>query len=920
MIRIQTLWLRMKNLFSHKKFAQELNKEIRFHLDQQIAENIAAGMSPGEARLAAIKSFGNDTLVKEDAWESWGWTWLEQIAQDVRFALRQLKKTSGFTTTAVLTLALGIGANAAIFTLVNALLMKSLPVTDPKMLIRIGDNSDCCVNSGVTENGDYALFSTDIYQRLKKNLPEFEDLAAMQAGFGFRPVTVRRDGTQESPRSAMGEFVSGNYFRTFGLRPQSGRLIAAPDDVEGAALITVMSYDAWKRNYAADPSVIGSTFWVNTKAVTLVGIAPAGFYGDRLSATPPDFYLPIEAMPVLASAPYVHKPEFAWLYMIGRLKPGTQLASLQAKISTMVKEAWLETKLSTSEENKKILEKTHVILTPGGAGIQDLQEQYTASLHLLMGVSGLVLLIACANIANLLLVRGIRRKAEMSVRTALGAARGRIVRQLLTESVVLAWFGGLTGLAVAYVGTKMLLKLAFPTLQNMPIQATPSAAVLAFAIGLSVVTGVLFGLAPAWIAARTEPADALRTGARTTIRGASLLQRGLVILQAALSLVLLVGAGLFSLSLNKLENTNLKLDSKNRYIVHIDPQAAGYTQLQLEALYRTIEQGFHGLPGVKNVGLSSYTPMEDNNWSNAVQIQGQPYGDSGASVVRVTSEYFDSVGTRVLMGRGIGIQDSSTAPAVAVVNETFVKDFFPTGTNPIGRRFGAPGPETSGDFEIVGVVEDTVYTAARWKDHRMYFLPMMQRAASVKHPIEEDNSLYAGAISVETQWPMNNMEQEARKTLGEINPNLAVVKFQSFDRQIADRFNDDRMLARLTALFANLALLLAAIGLYGVTAYNVVRRTTEIGIRMALGAQRSTVTAMILRGALAQTAIGLAIGLPVAFLSVRLVQSQLYEVKQIDAAILLTATVALAAASFLAGLVPARRAAGTDPARTLRAD
>jgi ABC-type antimicrobial peptide transport system permease subunit len=272
------------------------------------------------------------------------------------------------------------------------------------------------------------------------------------------------------------------------------------------------------------------------------------------------------------------------------------------------------------------------------------------------------------------------------------------------------------------------------------------------------------------------------------------------------------------------------------------------------------------------------------------------------------------------MGRGIGIQDSSAAPAVAVVNETFVRDFFPAGTDPIGHRFGAPGPESSGDFEIVGVVEDTVYTAARWKDHRMYFLPILQRAASAKNPIEEDNSLYAGAISVETQWPRNDMEHEARKALSEINPNLAVVKFQSFDNQIADRFNDDRMLARLTALFASLALLLAAIGLYGVTAYNVVRRTTEIGIRMALGAQRSTVTIMILRSALTQTAIGLATGLPVAFLCVRLVQSQLYEVKQLNSTILLTAIVALVAASSLAGLVPARRAAGTDPARTLRAD
>jgi macrolide transport system ATP-binding/permease protein len=920
MMWIQRIWLRLQALFSRARFTKELDSEIRFHLDAQIAENFAAGMNPEEARRAAMRTFGNGTLMKEEAWETWGWVWLEQITQDVRYALRQLRKTPGFTATAVLTLALGIGANAAIFTLVDAVLMKNLPVTDPKTLVRIGDNSDCCVNSGASDTGDYALFSTEIYERLKKNVPEFEELAAMQAGFGFRPVVVRRDGTQESPRSVMGEFVSGNYFRTFGLRPEAGRLISDGDDVKGAPLVAVMSYNTWKNAYGADTSVVGSTFWVNTKAVTVVGITTAGFYGDRLSTTPPDFYLPIEAMPVIADAPYVHQPAFAWLYFIGRVKPGTQMGPLQAKISAMVKQAWGETSAFSSEQDKKLLEKAHVVLTPGGGGIQDLREQYTVSLRLLMGVSGLVLLIACANIANLLLVRGMSRKAEISMRTALGAARGRIVRQLLTESVVLATLGGLAGLAVAYAGTQMLLKLAFPGAQSVPISASPSISVLAFACGLSLLTGILFGLAPAWIAAQTEPVDALRTGARTTAMGASLLQRGLVVLQASLSLVLLVTAGLFSECLNKLQNTNLKLDAKNRYIVHIDPQAAGYKQAQLEALYRTMEQRFHALPGVRNVGLSSYTPMEDNNWSNGVQVQGLAYTDRGASIVRVTPEYFDSVGTHVIMGRGVGVQDSSTAPAVAVVNETFVKDFFPTGTNPIGRRFGSPGPESSGDFEIIGVVEDTVYTTARWKDHRMYFLPMMQRSPSAKDPIEEDNSLYAGALTLDTQWPMNNMEEEARRTLTEINPNLAVVKFQTFDEQIADRFNDDRMLARLTALFGGLALLLATIGLYGVTAYTVARRTAEIGIRMALGAQRAAVTVMVMRSALSQTIIGLAIGVPAALLCARFVQTQLYEVKGVNVTVLVTCILALAVASLLAGLIPARRAATTDPARTLRAD
>jgi predicted permease len=333
--------------------------------------------------------------------------------QDVRYALRQLRKTPGFTFVAVVTLALGIGANAAIFTLVNAVLMRNLPVADPKTLVRIGDNSDCCVNSGTHDGGDYTLFPTQTYLSLKKNVPEFEELAAMQAGFGYRPIIVRRDGVRDGARSANGEFVSGNYFRTFGLQPQAGRLFSDSDDVAGAPMVAVMSYAAWQRDYQGSASVAGSTFWVNTKPVTVVGIAPRGFYGDRLSSNPPDFYLPIESMPVLAEALYVNDPNVQWLYLVGRMKPGISTIQLQQKISALVKQSFAETKMFSAGPGKAQLAKVHVVLTPGGGGIQDIQEQYASNLHLLMAISGLVLLIACANIANLLLARGMGRKAEI---------------------------------------------------------------------------------------------------------------------------------------------------------------------------------------------------------------------------------------------------------------------------------------------------------------------------------------------------------------------------------------------------------------------------------------------------------------------------------------------------------------------------
>lgn len=844
---------------------------------------------------------------------------MTSLLQDVRYSLRQLRKTPAFTTTVLLTIALGIGANAAIFTLVNSVLLQNLPVADPATLVHIGDGTDCCVNGVARKDGNYSLFPTETYQYLKKNLPEFEELAAMQAGYAWRPLTVRRNGERNLAQSVMGEFVSGNYFRAFGLRPAAGRLFADSDDVQGAPMTAVMSYRTWQNTWHGDPSVVGSTFWINTRPVIIVGVAPRGFFGDRVTSTPPEFYLPMATMDVLANTPFIRDPGRSWLYLIGRVKPGTAVAPLQQKVNALVRQEFSTLKDFKGPEGEKLLPKAHATLTPGGAGIQALQENYASHLRLLMWIAGLVLLIACANIANLLLVRGMNRRMEMSVRTALGAQRLRIVRQLLTESIVLALLGGVAGLAIAYLGTRMLIALAFPGATSVTLDASPSLPIIGFAFALSLVTGVLFGVAPAWIAAKAEPADALRSGSRTTSGGASMLQRSLVVLQAALSVVLLVGAGLFAQSLGKLENTDMKLDATNRYIVHINPQAAGYTPAQVEALYRTIEENFHAIPGVVKVGISTYTPMEGDNWSTGMQVQGQPDPHKNASFVKGNAEYFDSVGTRVVMGRGFGPQDTSTSPAVIVVNQSFVKTFF-NGANPLGHRIGEAGPASSGDFEIVGVVEDTAYTSVRWKDHSMFFFPMVQREPSDKNPIEKDISLYAGSIVLQTDRPMNDIEALTRRTLAAINPNLTVVRFQTFYNQISDRFNEERLIARLTSLFGALALLLAAIGLYGVTSYGVVRRTNEIGIRMALGAERTNVVAMILRGAVVETAIGLAIGIPVAYLSVRFVKSQLYEIATAGAGVLALAIGTLAIAALIAGIIPARRAASINPIDALRTE
>ena len=845
------------------------------------------------------------------------------LLQDVTYALRQFRKTPGFTITVLLTLALGIGANSAIFTLVNAILLHNLPVTDPKTLIRIGDKDDCCVNGGWSDDGDYSLFATDTYSMFKKSLPEFAELAAMESGYAWRPVTVRRAGPQTVAKSVMGTFVSGNYFRVFGLSPAAGRLFVDADDQKGAPITAVMSYDAWQQDYAGDPSVVGSAFYVNTKPVTIVGVAPKGFYGDRIDTNPPKYFLPMNAMDAVIGAPYFTDPDTQWAYIIGRVKPGTSVPALQAKASTLLKQTYAPLKTFTDQRAQKVLPLTHVVLTPGGGGIQSMQDGYKDHLKLLQWIAALVLLVACANIANLLLVRGMSRRAELSIRSALGAQRSRIVRQLLTESVLLSGMGGLLGLAISYLGAHALLALAFPDQHNMPVDVSPSPLVIEFAFALSLLTGVLFGLAPALMAARTQPAEALRSNARTTARGVSFLQRALVVLQAALSLVLLVAAGLFAQSLNKAENVDMKLDATNRYIAHINPQAAGYKNTEVEPLYQAIEDRFHAIPGVLKVGLATYTPMEENNWGSGVKVQGEPDLNKGASWVKGSPEYFDSVGTHVVMGRGFMPQDTLNAPPVAVVNQEFVKQFFGN-RNPIGHRFGFSGPGQAGmdgAHEIVGVVEDTTYTSVYWKNHTMYFLPLTQRAGSANDPndsLDKDQSMYAGALVIQTAYPIAGFEKIVGDTLASINPNLTIVKFETFQQQIDDRFIEERLIARLTSLFGLLALLLAAIGLYGVTAYTVVRRTPEIGIRMALGAERGRIIAMVMRGAMLQAVVGLALGAPVAMLCVRYVKSQLFEITSVNPAVMTGAIVTLAVAAAIAGIIPARRAASIDPVRALR--
>jgi len=849
---------------------------------------------------------------------------MSQLLQDIRYTLRQLLKAPEFTLTAVITLALGIGANTAIFTLVQGILMVSLPVADPAQLYRIGDTDDCCVNGGfVGDNGDFDIFSYDLFQHLKSAAPEFEQLAAVQAGQSR--WSVRRGDAL--PKSLRGEFVTGNYFITLGLGPYAGRLLSDNDDTPSSAPATVLSYQAWQGEYAGDPSIVGSTIYVQTKPFTVVGVAPPGFFGDRVSDNPPDFWFPLQLEPYIRGedSAILHHADSHWLYPLGRVKRGTNIGSLQTKLSVALRQ-WLSGRTAyTDHGGATIIPKQHVTVVPGGGGIQSMQQETGTGLKMLMILSSVVLLIACANIANLLLARATTRRAEVAVRMALGAGRRRVIRQILTESVLLSCIGGLAGLAVAYAGSHTILALAFPDSKNMPVSASPSWTVLGFAFLVSLLTGVLFGAGPAWLSSHAQPAEVLRGSTRTTRDRSSFPQKALVVFQAALSLVLLAGAILMTKSLTNLEHQDFGIATENRYVLHFDPAGAGYDVDRLPALNREIENRFSSLPGVTNVGLAMYSPLEGDNWGECVIQQGHPApgpgSKCGSTWDRVSTHFLSSIGVPIVHGRDFGDQDTASSPQVAVVNQAFVKRFFPN-QDPIGQHFGIDDPNNSGAWEIVGVFRDFKMNNPRDPIRPVYLRPIAQRFVYKQSEMNttETQSMFMNSMILNFNGPQQNADELIRKNLSEVDPNLTVVDLRSFGAQVAGNFDQERLVAQLSTLFGILSLILASVGLYGVMSYFVARRTGEIGIRMALGATRPGVVALVMRGVLWQVLIGLCLGIPASLYAGHLMKSLLYGVGSYDPWALAGAPLLLVLCAAAAGFIPARRAASIEPMQALRTD
>ena len=842
------------------------------------------------------------------------------------YTLRQFRKSPVFTTAAVLTLALGIGGTTAIFTLIHAVMLRSLPVSDPALLYRVGDGDDCCVEGGPQDR--WGMFSFPLYERLKENTPEFEEVAAFQAG-GSR-FGVRRQG-ELAAKPLHAEFVTGNYFSTLGVRTFGGRLLIPADDKPSAPPAVVMSHHTWQTEYGSDPNVVGSTFVVEGHSFTVVGIAPPGFFGETLQGDPPDLWIPLQHEPLInGDGALLRQSISAWLRIIGRLHPGASTSGMGPRL-TQVLRRWMQNDSGYPSnwmpEVIRMLPKQVINIVPAGAGVAVMKGEYGSSLQILLAVCGMVLLIACANVANLLLARAVARRTQTALRLALGASRKQIIAQALFESIVLAIGGGLAGLGVAVAAARLLLNLAFRNSHFLPISTLPSPEVLAFAFGVALVTGVIFGAAPAWFATRTDPVDALRGSGRSTSDQSSVARIALLIIQAALSVVLVAGATMLGRSLNQLEHQDFGYKTEGRVVVSLNSPPATYTQPKLAALYQQIEDGLNGLPGVKGSGLALYNPLTDN-WGELILVQGHPAPklseEADASWDRVSAHYLQNFGVTILRGRHFSDADNETTAPVAIVNQAFVKRFFKGNEDPLGQHFGLDLPENTGTFRIVGIARDAKF--AGWGLMRparpMFYVPLAQNADyrnALMKQIELRSHFIRGMMLV-TNVPTGPLQAALTKMLAGIDPNLTINSVRTMQEQVSLTFDQARAVASLAGLFGTVALLLAAVGLYGVTAYTVAQRTNEIGIRMALGAGRTSVIRYVLRGAFLRVAIGLALGLPLAVGAGRLISSQLYNVPFWDPLALALAAGALAVCALIAAIIPASVAASISPMTALRSE
>jgi predicted permease len=884
---------RFANLGRRDRVTHEIDRELDFHLAELADELMAGGMSEEEARREARRRFGNPAVQRERTRDVDVMVWLESMGADLRYAFRSLRASPGFALAAVLSLALGIGANTAIFSLVDAVLLRSLPVSRPEELVQ------------VTMTGGQDHFTNPLWEELRGRQNAFSSVMA----FSSDRFEMSRGGES---RRVEGAWVSGAYFSTLGVAPAAGRLLAPADDRPGCPAVAVLGHDFWRSAFGGDRGVVGRTISLAGQPVEVVGVAAKSFTGVEVGRADKVF-VPICALDALDPAGDGGLSERSrwFLRIIGRRADGLGDAALATRLAAIAPATFAATLPGDWDENgKREYLRNKLEVLPAAHGNSALRERYRTALLALMGVVALVLIVACANVANLLLVRATARRREIAVRVAIGAGRSRVIRQLLTESLVLAAFGAGLGVLFAVWSSRFLVRLLSTSANPVWLDLSPNARVLGFAAVVTALTTLLFGLAPAWQAARGDPHALLRGQGRGTdsALGAGA-GRALVVGQIALSMVLVVSAGLLVSSFSRLQRLDPGFDRQGVLTVSVDASARQLPPAAQRALQGQILDGLRALPGVRGAGASALTPIGDGMWNTMVTVAGfQPARrEDGIVWMNAVSEgYFAALGTRLLAGRDFTPADREGSAPVAVINESLAKRFF-GGTSAVGRQLKYDGPGGGLDVQVVGVVEDAVYRSLReGGEATLYVAVRQQPDVPLTFVVRSDGAPAA-------------LVRPVGALLADAAPG-AVFRFRTLSDQVAASLLRERLLATLAGFFGGLALLLAVLGLYGTVAYSVARRSSEIGIRMALGAPGRRVVRMVLGDVVRMVAPGVVLGIVLSLAMSRFVSSFLYGLEATDPAVMGVAALVLALAALVAGAVPASRAARVDPMVAVRAE
>jgi putative ABC transport system permease protein len=897
-------WLRQ--LFSRRRKFDELSEEIREHMREKTAEFIAGGTPPKEAAAAARREFGNMTLAEEDSREEWRWTLIENFLIDVRYALRTLRKSPAFTLVVVLTLALGIGANTAIFTLVDAVMLRMLPIEKPEELQQLK-----LINpqkGGEVSGG----FTNPLWEQFRNRQDVFSTVFA----WSTRRFNLSRGGPVHL---ADGMLVSADFFSGSGLQPAAGRLISAADDHRGCAGAVVLSHGYWQQRYGGAQSAIGSVLSLDNHAFQIIGVTPPGFFGMEVGEKF-DVVLPICAADMFhgISVKPLDDRGYWWLQIAGRLKPGINTPQALARLTAMSAGVFADAMpVEWSAEARRNFSRRTLTAVPAGTGLSEynLRSQFARPLQILMAVVGLVMLIACANIASLMLARAAGRSREIAVRRALGASRARLVSQLLTECVLLSLAGAVLGIFFARWGTAFLVRYLSTERSVVFLDLSPHVSVLVFTAGIAVFSAVLFGLLPALRSTKVSLTAAMKASHAVGVErpGRIGARKWIVVSQVALSLVLLVSAGLLLRSFAKLVTLDIGFDRNNVLLVRADLNAASVPANQQLAAYETIEQRLGALPGVISVGRCMVTPIEGGGWSQDIQTDWSAQlteREAETWLNSVSPGHFDALRMTLLDGRNFATSDSENAPKVAIVNQILARRFFP-GLNPIGKAIrlrmvsGQYGPP----IQVVGIVKDSKYESLREETHPTAFLPDAQYPYP-ERPKAETYELRIATLPSAMLGPVQN-------TIGSVNKGISI-EFRSLARQVNDSMVQERLLALLSGFFGALALLLATIGLYGTLSYLVSQRTSEFGVRMALGAQRVSILRLVMRDVLLVLSGGVVAGVGLSLAATRILQDLLFQLPARDAVTLGAAVGVLSAVAIAAGYLPARRATHVDPMVALR--